>query len=329
MIVTVTPNPSIDRAVALPGALVRGAVHRVSSILTQPGGKGVNISRSCVAAGEPTLAVLPVAADDPFVHDLSALGVPCHAVPPAGPMRINLTITEPDGTTTKLNTSGAEATAADLERLAVAVVERAAADWVVLAGSLPPGAPVSWFADVIGRLPATARVAVDTSEDALAALVAGLSPATAPALLKPNTEELASVTGEDPAALESDPERVARAARTLVDRGVGAVLATLGAAGAVLVDGDGAWHALPPETRVVSTVGAGDASLFGYLRAALRGATPAERLAHAVAYGSAAAALPGTTVPTPRDLRTSEVRVRPLDCPPSATPTEGIPSWQN
>ena len=41
MIVTVTPNPSIDRTVTLTGPLTRGAVHRVSSVTTEPGGKGV------------------------------------------------------------------------------------------------------------------------------------------------------------------------------------------------------------------------------------------------------------------------------------------------
>ena len=40
MIVTVTPNPSIDRTVTLPARLVRGAVHRVQSVSTEPGGKG-------------------------------------------------------------------------------------------------------------------------------------------------------------------------------------------------------------------------------------------------------------------------------------------------
>lgn len=40
MIVTVTPNPSIDRTLTLPTELVRGAVHRVRSVSSEPGGKG-------------------------------------------------------------------------------------------------------------------------------------------------------------------------------------------------------------------------------------------------------------------------------------------------
>lgn len=317
MIVTVTPNPSIDRTVTLSGPLTPGAVHRVAAHLDQPGGKGVNISRACLAAGVPTLAVLPAASDDGFVHELERLGVPCLAVPHAGPMRVNLTISEPDGTTTKLNAAGADTSPDELESLAQAalsVLPGPDRGWVVLAGSLPPGAPTGWYADLAARLGGAGwAVAVDTSNAALAAVVAGLTPDAAPSLLKPNAEELASVTGEDAAKLEADPVLTAAAARTLVDRGAGAVLATLGPGGAVLVDGGGAWHAQPPVTRVVSTVGAGDASLFGYLRADLLSASAPERLASAVAYGSAAAGLPGTTVPAPSDVHVADVLVRQLD----------------
>ena len=64
---------------------------------------------------------------------------------------------------------------------------------------------------------------------------------------------------------------------------------------------------------MVSTVGAGDSSLFGYLLGDLRAATPAHRLALAVAYGSAAAGLPGTTIPQPHQVRPELVSVRDLD----------------
>ena len=59
-------------------------------------------------------------------------------------------------------------------------------------------------------------------------------------------------------------------------------------------------------------MGAGDSSLFGYLLGDLRGAEPAERLRLAVAYGSAAAGLPGTTIPTPAHIRPELVEVREL-----------------
>jgi len=313
MILTVTPNPSVDRTVALSSPLERGAVLRAESITSQAGGKGVNISRAASAAGVPTIAVLPAAKDDPFVLELLRDGIDCRPESPAGPIRVNLTLTEPDGTTTKINSPGATVLAEDLDRLAAAVVHRAqGATWVVLAGSLPPGAPDAWYAYLVRALRGThARVAVDTSGGPLVALAAALDTA-APDLMKPNGEELASLTGGDAEAIESDPRAAARAATDLVRQGVGAVLATLGASGAVLATADGCWHATPPPTVVASTVGAGDSSLFGYLLGDLRDEAPAERLRRAVAYGSAAAALPGTTIPTPDHVRPELVTVHEL-----------------
>ncbi|KQV72817.1 1-phosphofructokinase [Nocardioides sp. Root122] len=313
MILTLTPNPSIDRTVSLDGELVRGQVHRVASVTSQAGGKGVNISRAAVSAGIPSIAVVPAAKEDPFVLELLGAGIDCRPVTPAGDVRVNLTITEPDGTTTKLNSPGADVLPLHLELMAQAVLVRASgADWTVLAGSLPVGAHAGFYADLVRRLREVGgHVAVDTSEAPLQALVEAL-PEAAPDLMKPNGEELASFTGGDAEELEADPAATAAAARQLIDRGVGAVLATLGGNGAVLVTSEGAWHATPPPTTVVSTVGAGDSSLFGYLLGDIRGLPAPERLALAVAYGSAAAGLPGTTIPQPSHLRTELVGVTAL-----------------
>ncbi|HEU4811451.1 MAG TPA: 1-phosphofructokinase family hexose kinase [Nocardioides sp.] len=314
MIVTLTPNPSHDRTVTLTAPLERGAVQRAESVISQAGGKGVNISRASIAAGIPSIAVLPAAKDDPFVLELLAAGIDCRPVHNDGTLRVNITISEPDGTTTKLNSPGPTVGPDVLAGLTEALRRRAAsADWVVLAGSLPPGAPVGWYAELVATLRAAgARVAVDTSDAPLRALVDGL-PGSAPHLMKPNGEELASFTGGDADLLESDPEAAARAALTLVERGVESVLATLGPHGAVLVTADGAWHATPPPTSVVSTVGAGDSSLFGYLLGDIRQRTPDQKLALAVAYGSAAAGLPGTTIPHPSQVKPELVSVRDLN----------------
>jgi 1-phosphofructokinase len=316
MIVTLTANPSHDRTVNLAAPLERGTVQRAESVISQAGGKGVNISRACVAADLPSIAVLPAAKDDPFVLELLAAGIDCRPVEHEGDLRVNITITEPDGTTTKLNSPGPQATPRLLRSLEEALVRRAAgADWTVLAGSLPPGAPAEWYAELVAALrTADARVAVDTSDAPLKALVDAL-PGSAPHLMKPNGEELASFTGHEAGELESDPAAAAHAARDLVSQGVESVLVTLGPQGAVLVNAEGAWHATPPPTTVVSTVGAGDSSLFGYLLGDVTGGDPARRLALAVAYGSAAAGLPGTTIPHPLQVQTDLVDVIRLDLP--------------
>ena len=314
MIVTLTANPSIDRTVNLTAPLERGTVQRAESVISQAGGKGVNISRACVAADLPSIAVLPAAKDDPFVLELLAAGVDCRPVPHEGDLRVNITITEPDGTTTKLNSPGPQVTPRLLRELEEALVRRAgSADWTVLAGSLPPGTPPEWYAELVAALRgAGARVAVDTSDAPLKALVDAL-PASAPHLMKPNGHELASFTGHQGEELEADPAAAAEAARDLVAQGDESVLVTLGPQGAVLVTGEGAWHATPPPVTVVSTVGAGDSSLFGYLLGDVTGRAPDHRLALAVAYGSAAAGLPGTTIPHPRQVQTDLVDVTRLD----------------
>ena len=318
MIITVTPNPSIDRTVTLPARLVRGAVHRVQSVSTEPGGKGVNVARALTLAGLDTLAILPAGGRDPILSALQSCGVPFYAVPVDGAVRTNLTITESDGTTTKINEPGAVIDEAALAALTAAILDRAeSARWVVLSGSLPPGMPDSWYADVVARLQSfDCKVAVDTSDAPLAALAAEFGRA-APDLIKPNAEELAGLAGVaaehlEAALAQGDPDPVVAAARQLIDRGAHTVLATLGPAGAVLVDETGSWLATPPPIKPRSTVGAGDSSLAGYVRADVAGAQPPQRLQMAVAYGSGAAALPGSALPSPAQIDLDDVAVNPI-----------------
>lgn len=314
MILTVTANPSVDRTVEIPGPFSRGEVLRARSVRSQPGGKGINVSRVVAGAGLDTLALLPARAGDRLLVELDAVHLNYQAVPVDDEVRINLTIAEPDGMTTKINESGAALRASVLTQLTELIVASAGdAQWVALCGSLPPGVPADWYATVAGRLQsAGTHVAVDTSGPPLTAVVGAR-----PALLKPNAFELAELTGDDGAALEAsaqagDVAPATGAARALAERTGGAVLTTLGAAGALLTVGSDTWFATPPRIAVRSTVGAGDASLAGYLIAQQRGDDPAQRLRTAVAYGSAAASLPGTTPPTPGDLDLAGVHVRPV-----------------
>jgi 1-phosphofructokinase len=322
MIVTVTPNPSIDRTITLDGPLTRGAVHRAASATHEPGGKGVNVARALTLADVHALAILPAAAGDPLVAELESRGLPFRSVPVRTSVRTNLAVTEHDGTTTKFNERGAVLEPSDLDALTQAVEDFAGhAEWAVLSGSLPPGVPDAWYADLVhGLRRLDCQIAVDTSDGPLVALAAAFDRA-APDLLKPNSEELASITGTSAVELElavaqGDPEPVVAAARKLVERGVRTVLATLGAAGAVLVNEDGSWLAIAPPIAARSTVGAGDSSLAGYLRADVSGATSPERLRMAVAYGTAAASLPGSEVPSPEQVDIDVVQIHPISHQP-------------
>ena len=325
MIVTLTANPSLDRTVALPGPLLRGEVQRALSVRQESGGKGVNVSRALVASGLKTVAVLPGAEADPVLTGLRETDVPFAALPIGEPLRSNVALTEPGGVTTKINEPGPVLSADQQEALIGLLLDHArGAAWVVLAGSLPPGVPADFYATVTRRLrslfdgEAAPRVAVDSSGEPLAAAVSG-DTSGKPDLLKPNAEELVELaaaagfaTNKSAEELEADPEAAAAAASAVVRSGVGAVLATLGSKGAVLVTADGAWLATHPPVTAVSTVGAGDSSLAGYLLASSQGAAPVDCLRQAVAHGAAAASLPGSTVPAVNQTTPDAVTITAL-----------------
>lgn len=319
-VVTFTANPSVDRTIALCGHLERGEVQRAADVVVQAGGKGVNVARVVAGSGVRCLAVLPFR-DEGY---LSALGatrpdlLDIEVAEAAYLARTNTAITEPDGVTTKINEPGPTLDADDLARAATRLIDAArGAAWVVLAGALPPGAPADWYATLVAQLkPLGVQVAVDTSDAPLDAVLAAL-PEGAFDLIKPNSDELAQLTGGDAAAFEAaaaagDVGDIVDAAASLCARGVTNVLVTLGGSGAVLVTADGAWRAEAPKVSVKSTVGAGDSSVAGFILADVAAGDRAACLARAVSYGSAAASLPGTGLPTPADLPSASVVVTPL-----------------
>lgn len=301
MIVTVTANPATDRLVGLLEPLERGAVLRSEAAHDDPGGKGINVARVLHAAGVEVTAVLPAAEDEPLLAALDTRGLPRRAVPVTGRLRVNLTLAEPDGTTTKVNSPGPRLAEAEIAALTEAVLATATeGGWAVLSGSLPPGVPFDWYATLTTRLQqAGVRVAVDASGAALSEAVQHASPQ----LIKPNAEELAGLLGCEADEIERDRyEAALYAQRARTEHGIETVLLTLGGAGTVLATATGSWFSPPVPITVRSTVGAGDSSLAGYLIAEVAGRGPAECLASAAAHGAAASALAGSALPEPTDL---------------------------
>ncbi len=343
MIVTVTPNPSLDRTYHV-DELRLGELHRAGYEAVEASGKGVNVSRVLLGLGVATVAVLPVGGREggEIAELLTADGLDHRAVRVAAAARVNITITEPGGRTTKVNGSGGPLTEAEQDAL-VAETGRAAvaATWVTICGSLPPGTGP----DLVVRLidvarAAGARTAVDTSGEALSVAVAAGAD-----LVKPNREELAELAGHD----LPDVAAVAAAAVKLSETGP-VVLASMGAEGAVLVEeGRCLWGVAPP-IEPVNTAGAGDALLAGYLAACHRGpgrpgsgrpgpdvegpdvegpdveghgrsvagragpgpGGPEGRLAEAVALGTSACLTAGTVERAGRSIAPADITVRRL-----------------
>jgi 1-phosphofructokinase len=310
-VVTVTANPAVDHTVWIPGFRA-GEVNRVVAEDRSPGGKGVNVAAALRVLGVAVDATGFLGADNAPVFEafFAAEGIGDRFLRVPGATRTGIKIVDDRaGTTTDVNFPGIAPGPEDVERLEEAVGAAASgAAWVVLSGSLPPGAP----ADLYARLTAAAHrggaaVALDTSGPALAAAI----PA-GPDLVKPNAEELEELAGRP---LPDTGARLAAAAE-LRAAGVARVVVSLGAAGALFVAGDEAVLARPPAVTVASTVGAGDATVAGTVAGILRGETLAGVAALATACGATAVAAIGPRLdPAAVAARVGEVTVEPVARP--------------
>jgi 1-phosphofructokinase len=285
MIVTLTPNPSVDRTVFV-DQLALGSVNRSRRSWSEPSGKGVNVALALHAHGVPARAIVTAGGSvgAQLQQMLSTSGLDTVIVAIDGDIRSNISLTQPDGTVTKVNEPGPLLSGTERDRLVSAVASNlGGANWLVCAGSLPTGVPDDWYGELVdlGRRHGV-PVAVDTSGEPLTQ-----SLHAHPDLVKPNVHELAELTGATPTTLGE----VIEAANEVRRRGARTVLASLGADGAVLVDADGALWGHAPVTNVVSTVGAGDAMLAGYL-SCRQGRTQA--LGTALQWGAAAVQHEGT-----------------------------------
>ena len=297
MIVTLTPNPSVDRTVSITD-LQRGEVQRATASRIDPGGKGVNISRALTAHKAPTLAVLPAggAEGQLLAALLAEAGIEVTIVPIEGSIRANIALVEPDGTTTKINEPGPLLSPSEIGAL-LAGAEATLGDqpsWLVGSGSLPPGVDLDLYAGLVRRCrDAGVRVAIDASGAAMR-----LAVSAGPDLIKPNLEELEELVGRSLNTLGD----VRNAAIDLVTHGVATVVVSLGRHGALLVTASATALAVAPVSSPLSTVGAGDALLAGYVYATSGGSIPVDALCTGVAWGAAAVSLPGSRMPTPADV---------------------------
>lgn len=290
MIVTVTLNPSVDRTLMI-DSLKRGSVNRAQLVATDPGGKGVNVSRAAAAFGAKTFAILVGGSLGGrwFADALTDLNIPHNIVMTNGITRSNVTIVESDGTVTKLNEQGFEL---DLETLGSVKETLESLElnngWVVLAGRLNPGAAASTYSDLAAfARERGAKVAVDASgAELLSAISSGVVD-----LIKPNQHELAEIVGRELHTMHE----VIDAARDVISQGVETVVCSLGADGALYITAEEVLHAEPQKAVTGIPVGAGDILLATFIA----GGANKEALAGAVAWSAASVPLEGTAIPTP------------------------------
>jgi 1-phosphofructokinase len=283
MVLTVTLNPALDRTMIVPG-FREGAINRAQEIYYTPGGKGINVSRIlrqlgtsslvfALAAGRIGLLLLDLLRQESLEIDFMFLE--------RGETRINTTILDPEsGIETKINELGPW-----VDQNAVEEVIRRLATllrpglWVVLSGSLPPGAPEDLYARLIERIhEQNGTVALDTSGPPLA-----LGLEARPHLIKPNRVEAEGLLGHATQNVHDG----GIAAQQLARKWGCQVLLSLDRDGAVWTDGCEIWWARVPRVQIRQSVGAGDALLGAFLHFSLQGFPPPEALRFAAALATA------------------------------------------
>ncbi len=297
-IVTLTINPAIDIFVNVDRVESTRKL-RCSTPKRDPGGGGINVARVAFRLDADVLAIYPIGGQIGKLLQrlVEREGIASMVTPSHIETRENFTAyEETTGEQYRFVLPGSRLHQAEWE----AMLERLASltgrpKFVVASGSVPPGAPVDFFARVARQAKALgAKSVIDTSGPALAAaLDEGVT------VIKPNLVELKEFVA---AALETDEDRVAACRKLVADGRAEIVALTLGDQGSLLVTAERAWRALPLQIETVSTVGAGD-SFLGGLVAALASDKPMEEAFRvAVAAASAAVMMPGTGLCQPEDV---------------------------
>jgi len=290
VIVVVCLNPALDITHHVPAVRWAG-VNRPTAVHERPGGKGVNVARTLHALGAQVLltGLTGGVTGAGIEAGLGRLGVPARFTPIAAETRRTFTVVDGDGVVTAFNEAGPEVTAPEFAEF-MGLFDRALSEAlaVVLSGSLPAGLAASTYAALIEAATAAGvPVLLDTHGEALRR-----GAAAGPAIVKPNLDELAGLTGRALASAEGpDLTAVTAAADQLRASGAQAVVASLGPAGLLAVTGSGRWLARPAPVTGNAT-GAGDAVVAALARGLALGHPWDERLRHAAALGAAAVATP-------------------------------------
>jgi 1-phosphofructokinase family hexose kinase len=289
LILTLTINPAIDHNVIADRLVFEDRAYILSTSETA-GGRGINASCVIHSFGGETLAVSTCGgrSGDRFRQFLCGCGFPVEVVPIENEIRTNLTITDRQGLTVKLNQPGPPLTKQELERLYAAVENRlAGASWLMICGSLPPGVPPGFYSKLV-RLARDhgVKTLLDTDGEAL---MEGVE--AGPTVVAPNQQEAERLLNT---ALITRGHFL-DAAERVRKMGPESVILSLGSRGAVGATDRSVFEVVPPRVEAVCPIGAGDALAAAFVWAIDDSQDFADALRWGVAAGSASASLPGVT----------------------------------
>lgn len=310
MILTITPNPSIDYLFEA-DTLCWDDANRVEMPRCRAGGQGINLTRAArLLGGESVaLAFFGGRGGHQLKEMLQAEGTPLIEVPMAAETRVFFGVREHStGRSLLVNPRGPVLGPADEQRLldsAVRACKELKPKWVVCSGSVPRGLSNDLYARIGAIAHARgARFVADCDGDQLSQAVArGCD------LLAPNQHEAERLTSARIPSVQA-AVTAAHALRGAAEE----VFVKLAAAGAVATSSAGCWWAQGPQLRSGSAVGAGDAFLAAALVTKENGASLAETLRAAVAAGTAVLRGRGNDLLTRSDYQDMlrQVEVEPI-----------------
>lgn len=285
-IITLTMNPALDIATSIE-KVVHTEKLRCTTAKTQPGGGGINVARVITRLDAGTtstcVAVYPVGGftGQLLTQALTQEGLNIRAITTHGDTRESFSVHETSsGKDFRFLLPGPILTADEWRACLESVLNMTdASDILIASGSLPPGVPDDFLALLAKAARVKkARLVLDSSGTPLKlALAQGVY------LFKPSLTELEELVGK---TLSTDAQRY-EAAYNLITQGQAHIVAlSLGEEGVLLVTPSRVLRAPAIPVEVISTVGAGDNFVAGFIWA-LQHQRP---LDHCLAYGMASAA---------------------------------------
>ena len=283
MFLCINANAAIDKTLIVPGFTL-DRIQRPERVVLLAGGKGINVARGLQTLGE-TAVVSGWAGG--FAGQFIAAGLAAEDIRAEFSWcdfesRTCLSILDPqNGTLTELYENGEVVPVPKIDELKTIFARLVpAAEFVTISGSLSPGVPSGFYAELL-QIAHTAGVpaALDCSGPALRqGLETGF-----PALIKPNQSEFQTLVAHPLRNLEE----FSAAVREIANRYATIVVLSLGAQGALAVQNGRVWHARPPRIPAASAVGSGDTLLAGVVQGLARGKPLPDALRQGVAAGTA------------------------------------------
>lgn len=286
-ILTLTVNPAIDRIVTVDRLVFEDRAYILSTNFAA-GGRGVNAARVLKSFGANTLAITTSGGEGGrrLEEKLKQDGFPFELVKIRNHIRTNLTISDRQGLSVKLNEQGPSLSDLELGRIRRAVEKHLPeATWLMLCGSLPPGVPSNFYAKLIRQAEKQdVKTLLDADGDPL---LHGIE--AGPTVVTPNQSEAERLLNRALITRSHSIEAVQR----IKAMGAKHAILSLGSRGVVAASDDGVIEVIPPRIEAVCPIGAGDAMGAAFVWAMASGNTFVDSTRWGVAAGTASAQLPG------------------------------------